>query len=123
MQRYLGAVKTAAVIGSSRRQKTARGFPGASCVAAMQLERLPDVVGKAYEILWIHIFKTRVRDEAKADAIAKSEKRRPAAALSAANRATELERNSRREARPNSRIGTPPDCWFLRRPLQSVVSE
>lgn len=89
----------------------------------MQLERLPDVVGKAYEILWIHIFKTRVRDEAKADAIAKSEKRRPAAALSAANRATELERNSRREARPNSRIKTPPNCWCLRTALQSVVSE
>jgi hypothetical protein len=43
----------------------------------MPLERLPDVVGEAYEILGINIFKTRVRDEAEADAIAKSEIGRP----------------------------------------------
>jgi hypothetical protein len=43
----------------------------------MELECLPDVVGEAYEILGIHIFKTRVRNEAEADAITKSEIRSP----------------------------------------------
>jgi len=47
----------------------------------MQLERLPYIVGEAYKILGIHIFKTRVRDEAEADAIAKSEIGTPSRAV------------------------------------------
>jgi len=39
----------------------------------VKFEELPDMVGEADEILRIHIFKTRVRDEAEADTIAKSE--------------------------------------------------
>jgi hypothetical protein len=47
----------------------------------MKLEGVPDVVREAYEILGIHIFKTRVRDEAEADAITKSEITTPSGAV------------------------------------------
>jgi hypothetical protein len=49
----------------------------------MEFEGLPDVVGEADEILGIHVLKTRVRDEAEADAIAQSEIWTPSRAVRA----------------------------------------
>ena len=86
----------------------------------MQLERLPDVVGKAYEILGIHIFKTRVRDEAEADAIAKSEIRTPS--RSVRGKHSDRTRTGLTEGKQNliAALGTPPDCWGFGTVLQSV---